>query len=136
MHMHTHILLHIRVQQTDTHMHTHMWHTHKHAHAHTHTCTSGWPDWSPRGYEVILNKCMYTVKIYIVHIGRIKPVWVTSRILIMTVTMIKSLIIIVDKIINMVPLDYTTNSYSVEETMSYFENYLNFPEKYIYSAHC
>ena len=27
----------------------------------------------------------------------------------------------------MVPLDYTTNSYSVEETMSYFENNLNFP---------
>ena len=48
--------------------------------------------------------------------------------LIMTVTMIKSLIIIVDKIINMVPLDYTTNSYSVEETISwYFENYLSFP---------
>ena len=47
--------------------------------------------------------------------------------LITTVTMIKSLIIIVDKIINIVPLDYTTNSYSVEETMSYFENYLNFP---------
>ena len=59
-----------------------------------------------------------------------------KNVLIMTVTMIKSLIIIVDKIINMVPLDYTTNSYSVEETMSYFENYLNFPEKYIYSAHC
>ena len=50
-----------------------------------------------------------------------------KNVLIMTVTMIKSLIIIVDKIINMVPLDYTTNSYSVEETMSYFENYLNFP---------
>ena len=51
-----------------------------------------------------------------------------KNVLIMTVTMIKSLIIfIVDKIINMVPLDYTTISYSVEETMSYFENYLNFP---------
>ena len=50
-----------------------------------------------------------------------------KNVLIMTVTMIKSLIIIVDKVINMVPLDYTTNSYSVEETMSYFENYLNFP---------
>ena len=50
-----------------------------------------------------------------------------KNVLIMTVTMIKSLIIIVDKIINMVPLDYTTISYSVEETLSYFENYLNFP---------
>ena len=50
-----------------------------------------------------------------------------KNVFIMTVTMIKSLIIIVDKIINMVPLDYTTDSYSVEETMSYFENYLNFP---------
>ena len=49
-----------------------------------------------------------------------------KNVLIMTVTMIK-LIIIVDKVIKMVPLDYTTNSYSVEETMSYFENYLNFP---------
>ena len=47
-----------------------------------------------------------------------------KNVLIMTVTMIKSL---VDKVIKMVPLDYTTNSYSVEETMSYFENYLNFP---------
>ena len=50
-----------------------------------------------------------------------------KNVFIMTVTMIKSLIIIVDKVINMVPLDYATNSYSVEETMSYFENYLNFP---------
>ena len=74
---------------------------------------------------------MYTVKIHISY----RPYRVNQtsvgclkNVLIMTVTMIKSLIIIiVDKIINMVPLDYTTNSYSVEETMSYFENYLNFP---------
>ena len=121
----THSVTHLHAQ-TDTHMHTHMWHTHKHAHAHAHTCTSGWSDWSPGGYEVILDKCMYTVKIhrpgvYQTSVGFLKNV------LIMTVTMIKSLIIIVDKIINMVPLDCTTNSYSVEETISYFENYLNFP---------
>ena len=62
---------------------------------------------------------MHTVKIhrpgvYQTSVGCLKNV------LIMTVTMIK-LIIIVDKVIKMVPLDYTTNSYSVEETMSYLK---------------
>ena len=94
-------------------MHTHMWHTHKHAyaHAHAHTCTSGWPDWSPGGYEVIIDKCMYTVKVHRPRVNQ-TSVGCLKNVLIMTVTMIK-LIIIVDKMIKMVPLDYTTNSYSV-----------------------
>ena len=100
-----------------THTHAHVAHTHVHAH----TCTSGWPDWSPGGYEVILDMqvhvhCKNTYRPYRVNqtsVGCLKNV------LIMTVTMIKSLIIIVDKIIKMVPLDYTTNSYSVEVTISY-----------------
>ena len=76
-------------------MHMHMWHTHKHAHAHAHTCTSGWPDWSPGGYEVILDECMYTVKIHRPGVNQ-TSVGCLKNILIMTVTMIKLLIIIVD----------------------------------------
>ena len=80
---------------------------------------------------------MHTVKIhrpgvYQTSVGCLKNVFI------MTVnTMIKSLIIIVDKVIKMVPLDYTANSYSVEETMSYFDNYRpEISRIYLYSAHC
>ena len=106
-------------------------HTHAHAHvAHTQTCTCtcshmyiwlarlvSWRIWrhSRRVHD------MHTVKIH-------RPgVYQTSvGCLNMTVTMIKLLIIIVDKLIL---LDYTTSSYSVKETMSYyyFEKYLNIP---------
>ena len=47
------------------------------------------------------------------------------------------LIIIVDKVIKMVPLDYTTNSYSVEEIINaIFWELPEFSRKYLYSAHC
>ena len=119
--MHTHILLHIRVhKQTLTCTCTCGTHTKMHMHMLTHVHLAGQigllEDMKSFSTSAYIH-CKNTYRPYRVNqtsVGCLKNV------LIMTVTMIKSLIIIVDKIINMVPLDYTTNSYSVEEIMSYF----------------